>query len=375
MQYGIERYTLNAARFLMRVVRWHPQFLLILARIAWRNVTALIDYHMNGRSLPPKGVTFRISGQCDLKCQMCIYRNAGFLDTAQMLPLEIFKKVIDQASSSKPFITFTGGEPLLHPEILECLSYVKEKGLYCSLTTNGLRLAQYAEGIAKSGLDLLVVSLDGPQEVHDRIRGRAGAYQKALEGIRKVKGFARRLLLFVNTSIQADSYQRIEELVDELVGLGVDGMNVAVLWTRPPERSASHNRLFPEYSVRDGWIDESLMQIDFRVLEVVLNRARKKDLFVNFFPLSSIQQMRTWYTDPRQLLNGHRLKCPWMMANVFHDGTMRMCDDIVLGDLKIQDFWEIWNGEKMARFRRTLRANRNFPICAGCCSMFRDRAI
>jgi MoaA/NifB/PqqE/SkfB family radical SAM enzyme len=366
---------MNGARFLMRVVRWHPQFLLIAARILWRNVTALIDYHMNGRSLPPKGVAFRISGQCNLNCQMCIYRNAGFLDTTQMLPLEIFKKVIDQVSSSKPFIAFTGGEPLLHPDILECLSYVKKKGLYCSLTTNGLRLARHAENIATSGLDLLVVSLDGPREIHDRIRGRSGAYQKAIEGIQKVKGFERRLLLFVNTSIQADSYQHIDKLVDELVGLGVDGMNVAVLWTRSPERSALHNERFPEYTVRHGWIDESLLQIDFKVLEAVLNRARKKDLFVNFFPMSSIKNIRTWYADPMQLLNGHRLKCPWMMANVFHDGTMRMCDDIVLGDLNVQDFWEIWNGEKMTKFRRTLKENRNFPICAGCCSMFRDRAI
>jgi MoaA/NifB/PqqE/SkfB family radical SAM enzyme len=221
----------------------------------------------------------------------------------------------------------------------------------------------------------LTVSLDGPQEIHDRIRGRAGAYQKALEGIRRVKEFHRRLLLFINTSIQADSYQHIDKLVDELISLGVDGMNVAVLWTRPPERSALHNERFPEYPVRDGWIDKSLLQIDFKALELVLNRARKKDLYVNFFPMSSIGRIRTWYADPMQLLDGHRLKCPWMMANVFHDGTLRMCDDIVMGDLKVQGFWDIWNGEKMAGFRRTLRENRNFPICAGCCSMFRDRAI
>jgi len=366
---------MKTIRFLMRVVRWHPQFLKIAARIAWRNVTALIDYHMNGRSLPPKGVTFRISGLCNLNCQMCIYRNAGFLDTTQMLSLEIFKKVIDQVYSSKPFIEFTGGEPLLHPDILECLSYAKKKGLYCGLTTNGLNLARYAEDIVKSGLDLLVVSLDGPQEIHDRIRGRAGAYQKAFEGIQKVKRFERRPLIFINTSIQAESYQHLDKLVDEVICLGVDGMNVAALWTRPPARSALHNQHFPEYTVRDGWIDESLLQIDFKVLQDVLRRVKKKNLFVNLFPTSSIQRIRTWFTDPGQLLNGRRLKCPWMMANVFHDGTMRMCDDIVLGDLKVQDFWEIWNSEKMTKFRRTLKKHRNFPICAGCCSMYRDRVF
>ena len=70
---------MKAARFLMRVARRHPQFLSLAARIAGRNVTAEIDYHRDGRSLPPKGVTFRISGSCDLRCRMCIYRNAVWI--------------------------------------------------------------------------------------------------------------------------------------------------------------------------------------------------------------------------------------------------------------------------------------------------------
>ena len=241
--------------------------------------------------------------------------------------------------------------------------------------TNGWDLAQHAADIAGSGLDLLAVSIDGLEETHDRIRGRRGSYRRALEGILEVRKFEKRPLLFVSTCIQTDSYSHIDELVDAAIEVGADGVNVQVLWTRPPDRTALHNRLFPEYQVRDGWAGESLLQIDFEVLNYVLQRAKNKDLLLNVYPPFSKQQMRAWYIDPMQLLNNRRLKCPWMMANVFPDGTMRMCDDIIVGDLKEEGFWEIWNGRRMVKFRKTLKARRHFPICAGCCSTYRDNII
>jgi MoaA/NifB/PqqE/SkfB family radical SAM enzyme len=163
--------------------------------------------------------------------------------------------------------------------------------------------------------------------------------------------------------------------VEKAIEAGVDGMNVQVLWTRPPERAGLHNKKFPEYQVREGWADESLLQIDFKELEEVLNRMKRSSLLVNVFPAFTTQQIHTWYTTPAKLLKDHRAKCPWMMANVFHDGTMRMCDDVIIGDLNENSFWDVWNSERMTDFRRTLKNHKHFPICAGCCSMFRDNIL
>jgi hypothetical protein len=167
----------------------------------------------------------------------------------------------------------------------------------------------------------------------------------------------------------------IERVVDRAMEAGVDGINFQVLWHRPPDRVELHNRRFPDLQVGEGWADGSLMQIDFDVLEDQLRRARSKGFLVNVYPGPSMRRIRAWYTDPVLLLKGQRLKCPWMIAQVFHDGTMRMCDDIVVGDLTREGFWEVWNGPKMVAFRRQLKAAKHFPICAGCCSMFRDRTM
>ncbi len=363
-------------QFAAEVLQDHPRLLQLPWLVGRRNLTNLVDYNfLRGRSFPPKAVTFRISGQCNLNCQMCIYRNSGYLDSVKMLPFPIYKEVIDEVHRYGLLIVFTGGEPLLHPQIIDCIAYAKERKLICSLTTNGWNLAERAGEIAESGLDVLTVSLDGPHEVHDNIRGRKESYRRALEGIKQLAGYEKHPLIAINTSIQSDNYAQIHELVSDTAGDEISAMNIQVLWTRPPERTARHNKRFPEFQVRSGWADESLQEIDFNILEEVLQKSTQGSRLVNVFPTRSIEKIETWYRDPEELLDGHRPKCPWMMANVFHDGTMRMCDDIIIGDLHQESFWEIWNGERMIRFRNELKASKNFSICAGCCSMFRDHII
>jgi MoaA/NifB/PqqE/SkfB family radical SAM enzyme len=189
-------------KLLYTSVRQHPQFLKVAMGIAWRNATNLIDYNLlNGWSFPPKAVTFRISGICNLHCQMCDYPQTGFHDAIQMLPADVYKKVIDEVHAHIFHVSLTGGEPLLHPEVVEFIRYAKERGLSCSLVTNGWNLARYARDIVSAGVDILTVSIDGPEEMHDAIRGVKGLYRRIMEGVREVKQCKKRPLLFFSTTI------------------------------------------------------------------------------------------------------------------------------------------------------------------------------
>jgi MoaA/NifB/PqqE/SkfB family radical SAM enzyme len=118
---------------------------------------------------------------------------------------------------------------------------VREKGLHCSLVTNGWFLALFAEDIVNAGLDILTVSIDGPQEIHDKIRGRKGLYQRVLEGVREVKKYSNRPPLFFSTTIQADNYRRLAEVVDCAIEVGMDGVNIQHLQSRTPDRTSLHN--------------------------------------------------------------------------------------------------------------------------------------
>ena len=362
--------------FLNDVIFNYPQLIKIPFDVGRRNITAWLEYKLeDGKSRPPKAVVFKVSNICNMNCKMCNYSNAGYFTDGKMLSETLFQSVIDDIYKYRPVIAFTGGEPLINKSMFNYLDYVKEHNLICSMVTNGWFLEENAAYIISSGLDILCVSIDGPGDVHDRIRKKPGAYARAMAGIKKIANYGKRPMLFVSSTIQADNYGFLNQLVDELENIGIDAMNINLLWIRSPERAEQHNQLFPEFQGGGGWIDQSLLEMDFAKLEQEIKQIKKRKMLINITPPLDIRRIRDWYTNPMSFLEDRKLLCPWMWAIIFQDGTMRMCDDIVLGDLSKDDFWEIWNGERMINFRRTLKEKKCFPICAGCCNLYRNWTI
>jgi MoaA/NifB/PqqE/SkfB family radical SAM enzyme len=87
--------------------------------------------------------------------------------------------VVDQAASAHPAFYFSGGEPLLYRGLDQVLAHVKRRGLIAALVTNGSLLARHAERLVEIGVDNVTVSLDGPEAVHDAIRGVPGTFARA----------------------------------------------------------------------------------------------------------------------------------------------------------------------------------------------------
>lgn len=79
-----------------------------------------------------------------------------------------------------------GGEPLMRPDIMDILRYAHELGLYTSIITNGTLLSENAKKIANI-VDLTWVSLDYDSEYHDKMRSHQGAFEKAVEGIYRLR--------------------------------------------------------------------------------------------------------------------------------------------------------------------------------------------
>src|SRR5512137_3042808 len=106
-----------------------------------------------------------------------------------MLPMEHFKTAIREA---KPLglsaVKLTGGEPLMHPEIVRLLEIVRREQLGLNVETNGvLCTAELAAEIAKSENPFVSMSLDGADAAtHEWVRGVQGSFEKALQGIRNL---------------------------------------------------------------------------------------------------------------------------------------------------------------------------------------------
>ena len=133
-------------------------------------------------------VVWNMTRRCNLKCIHC-YSASADIDYPDELTTEEGKKLIDDlAAFGAPVILFSGGEPLMRPDLLELAQYATDKGMRAVISTNGtLMTKDITAGLKKIGLSYVGVSLDGLQKTHDRFRGSKGAFEKAIKGIRNCR--------------------------------------------------------------------------------------------------------------------------------------------------------------------------------------------
>ncbi|MBF0610212.1 MAG: heme d1 biosynthesis radical SAM protein NirJ [Magnetococcales bacterium] len=131
-------------------------------------------------------VVWNLIRRCNLSCMHCYSASAdreyrGELDTATVL-----RVLGELREGGVPALILSGGEPLLREDLFEIAHAAKGHGFYLALSTNGLLLDQaMAQRVAMVGFDYVGISLDGLAANHDRIRGRQGAFEGSLAGIRR----------------------------------------------------------------------------------------------------------------------------------------------------------------------------------------------
>lgn len=135
------------------------------------------DQHKPSQQKPVKHRTLQIhvTRKCNLKCLHC-YSMSGPEET-EMLPIAALKELVnDAAELGYSFVTLSGGEPFLYPHMRELLAHAKGLGLKTGAVTNGMFLDQRRLDQLKAVLDLIVVSLDGAPERHNRMRANPAAF-------------------------------------------------------------------------------------------------------------------------------------------------------------------------------------------------------
>lgn len=130
-------------------------------------------------------VVWNMTKACNLRCQHC-YAQATAGPAAQELSTGQAKAMIDDlAGFGAPVILFSGGEPMMRPDLPVLARYAVGRGMRAVISTNGtLITADKAQELKDIGLSYVGVSLDGLPAVHDKFRGVEGAFDQALAGIR-----------------------------------------------------------------------------------------------------------------------------------------------------------------------------------------------
>lgn len=158
-------------------------------------------------------IAWNVTRRCNLHCAHC-YTDSFDRQYEGELTTEEAKAVIDDlAAFGAPVILFSGGEPLLRPDLPELVERAQSRGIRSVISTNGTLLIHgVAQELKDLGVSYVGVSIDGPQAVHDRFRGMAGAFHEALQGIRNCRDVGLRVGLRV--TLTQFSYANLTDIFD-----------------------------------------------------------------------------------------------------------------------------------------------------------------
>jgi len=165
------------------------------------------------RQPPGPVVIWNLIRRCNLTCKHC-YSISGDVDFPNELTTEeVFHVMNDLKMFRVPVLILSGGEPLMRRDIFEISERAKTMRFYVGLSSNGTLIdPDLADRIAGIGYDYVGISLDGIGATHDRFRGRAGAYEEALGGLRLLRD--RGIKVGVRFTMTEDNAAELPRLLD-----------------------------------------------------------------------------------------------------------------------------------------------------------------
>jgi pyruvate-formate lyase-activating enzyme len=224
----------------------------------------------------PTFLQLRVTNLCNLRCKMCgqwgdtgVFRehkgdgaSDGETERARIreliglrrqLALEDYERLLDEVAPHQPIVSLFGGEPFLYPDILPLVRAIKTRGLVATVITNGWHLERHARELVEAGMDSIAVSIDGPPDVHDRIRGRESSFARAAAGIRAVahwreklgRGLPVQMAILPVTELNAAD---VPAALDALRALPLELVNVGLRWFVPPAAGRSYERVMGRLS-------------------------------------------------------------------------------------------------------------------------------
>jgi radical SAM protein with 4Fe4S-binding SPASM domain len=288
----------------------------------------------------PMTISFEPTTACNLRCPECPSGLRSFTRETGNLKEDFFRTTIDDLYKDLMYLIFYfQGEPYINPKFLDMVKYASSKGIYTITSTNGHFLNdENAKKTIESGLDRMIISVDGTtQETYENYR-KEGKLETVLQGAKNIVKWKKTLqsatphIIFQFLVVKPNEHQ-IPDIYRLAREIGVDEVKLKTAQV---------------YEYKNG-----------------------NDLIPTMDKYSRYKQQKDGtYTVKNELLN-HCWKL-WHACVITWDGLVVPCcfdKDAIhqLGDLKKGTFREIWRGAQYHRFRTSLLKGRDqIDICTNC---------
>lgn len=170
----------------------------------------------------PYQIVWNITRACNFNCIHC-YENAGQKDEDELTTQEIHETIDLLADIGVVSLAFSGGEPSIHPDILEFIKHASDRGLFVSMASNGYVFNTYekAKQFKDAGLEFVQLSLDGLNpETHDSFRNVKGSWNRVIEAIKNFQKAG--VYTGISTTVTKRNKDEIPDMIKFLNDLNVD---------------------------------------------------------------------------------------------------------------------------------------------------------
>ncbi|GAB2643049.1 radical SAM protein [Emticicia sediminis] len=318
----------------------------VTTKRAWNalvNVSSYIESKITGKSnhrALPIAISIEPTTSCNLRCPECPSGLRSFTRPTGMLDDKLYKQVIDELSETLLYLIFYfQGEPYLHPKFLDLVRYAANKGIYTATSTNAHYLNDTnAKKTVESGLDRMIISIDGTtQEVYEQYR-IGGNLSKVIEGTKNIVHWKRELksktphIIFQFLVVKPNEHQ-LEEVRQLAKEIGVD-------------------------------------EVAFKTAQIY-DYEHGSNLIPSIDKFSRYKQTPdgTYQIKNKLLDNCWKM---WHSCVITWDGLVVPCcfdkdGEYRLGDLKKQTFKELWQSKPYKDFRKSLtNARAEIEMCKNC---------
>ena len=267
-------------------------------------------------------------------------------------------------------VVLTGGEPLLHSDLGALCRFLKTCEVRITLLTTGLLLSKRAESVA-SWVDEIIVSLDGPEAVHDGIRRVARGFDLIRTGLLSVRRYRPKMPIQARSTVQRANFLFLRETVAAAMRLGFD--SISFLATDVSSQAFNRELIWP--GERQSEIALNALEIDGLEGEIELLIEEFRDEIARGYIVESPEKLRRIarrFSEHLGELAPESPLCnaPWVSAVMEVDGSIRPCFfHPKVGSVDGVSLEDAVNSEEAQEFRRTLDVAQN-PTCQRCvCSL------
>jgi Fe-coproporphyrin III synthase len=340
---------------------------------------------------PPEYIILGVNNICNLHCKMCDvgvgFKESHFYDHMMgaqptNMPLDLVKKVVDDIEKyfPKAKLGFAFTEPIIYPHLIESLAYADTKGIYTSMTTNGSKLPKLAKELCEVGLNELCISLDGPQEIHNAIRGNRNSFQWAIDGIKEIVAQpGRKPDIKIYCAINETNIGHLSEFASYFREFSIQELGFMHYTFVTDNMAKIHNEKFQsDYAATSSNMTHAdFEKFDLNKLheEIQLISSASFPFPITFSPhITDRDKLNQFYLRPEEKI-GKTCNNIFTSMMIKSNGDCipahSRCYQVNAGNMYKSSLKEIWNSASISQFRKTIMENGGMlPACTRCCSAY-----